>query len=279
MLRGYNDYRAMEVGMKKRDLTILVSRGFLAGLSLLLLNDFLLKPLFHNWLTGKLSDFAGLFIFPLFWTVLFPRHKRAVYVLTAVLFAFWKSAYSQPLFDFCHEWLSLPISRTVDLTDLIALSVLPASYAYGNGRRALLPYRYVPHFVGCVSLFAFTATSYSHRMKYSGKEYAFTETRAALVAKAVRIDERDDSFTFRAAHPDKPVENSAEEFYVDIRPGFCSSAVAEVRIADKSSGSVITLDEIRYHDSCRRAKGNEERALQVFERDFINALRVYMSPQ
>jgi hypothetical protein len=137
----------------------------------------------------------------------------------------------------------------------------------------------VPHFIGCVSLFAFTATSFRYRMKYSGKEYAFTETRAALVAKAVRIDERDDAFIFRPTHPDKPVENSTEEFYVDIRPGFCDSARAEVRIADKSSGSVITLDEISYHDSCRRAKGNEERALEVFERDFINALRVYMSPQ
>ncbi|HLM57657.1 MAG TPA: hypothetical protein VK422_16240 [Pyrinomonadaceae bacterium] len=34
--------------MSERNLQVLTSRGFLAGLALLLLNDFLLKPLFHN---------------------------------------------------------------------------------------------------------------------------------------------------------------------------------------------------------------------------------------
>ena len=45
---------------------MLTSPGFVVGLSLLLLNDLFLKARFHNPLTGKLSDFAGLFVFPLF---------------------------------------------------------------------------------------------------------------------------------------------------------------------------------------------------------------------
>lgn len=42
---------------------ILASPGFLISLSLLLCNDFVLKPTFSNQFTGKLSDFAGLFAF------------------------------------------------------------------------------------------------------------------------------------------------------------------------------------------------------------------------
>lgn len=56
--------------MQKRNFSILVSPGFLLCLCLLLLNDFILKSEFHNALTGKLSDFAGLFIFPLFFSAL-----------------------------------------------------------------------------------------------------------------------------------------------------------------------------------------------------------------
>jgi len=64
-------------------------------LSLLLSNDFVFKEQFHNGFTDKLSDFAGLFVFSLFWIAFFPRHKRFICISTAVLFVFWKSAYSQ----------------------------------------------------------------------------------------------------------------------------------------------------------------------------------------
>ncbi len=63
-----------------RQLQILLSPEFLIGLLLLLMNDFVFKELFHNWLTGKLSDFAGLFIFPLFWSALFPKRKALIFV-------------------------------------------------------------------------------------------------------------------------------------------------------------------------------------------------------
>ena len=49
--------------MTDRSFQILGSPGFLIGLSLLLTNDFVLKEQFHNGFTGKLSDFAGLFVF------------------------------------------------------------------------------------------------------------------------------------------------------------------------------------------------------------------------
>ena len=48
---------------------ILLSPGFIIATVLLVVNDFFLKPVYHNWLTGKLSDFAGLFMFSLFLTM------------------------------------------------------------------------------------------------------------------------------------------------------------------------------------------------------------------
>ena len=62
----------------KNNLKILTSYWFMTGLILLLLNDFIFKEMYGNWLTGKLSDFTGLFIFPLFWTALFPKNKNKI---------------------------------------------------------------------------------------------------------------------------------------------------------------------------------------------------------
>src|SRR6185369_1060873 len=74
---------------------ILTSPIFASALAVLLLNDFLLKPVFHNWITGKLSDFAGVFVFSLFFAALFPHWKRSVYLFTILGFGFWKSPYSE----------------------------------------------------------------------------------------------------------------------------------------------------------------------------------------
>ena len=56
-----------------RRLDALLRPAFLAALGLLVLNDGLLKPLFHNALTGKLSDFAGVFAFAYACTVVAGR--------------------------------------------------------------------------------------------------------------------------------------------------------------------------------------------------------------
>jgi hypothetical protein len=46
--------------------TLLRSPLLLLAVGVLLLNDFVLKVAFHNWLTGKLSDVAGLAAFTIF---------------------------------------------------------------------------------------------------------------------------------------------------------------------------------------------------------------------
>ena len=256
--------------MKKRELSILVSPAFITGLSLLLLNDFLFKALFHNWLTGKLSDFAGLFIFPLFFSALFPERKRVVYLLTATLFIFWKSTASQPLIDLLNNLFSLPLGRVVDPADLLALLVLPVSYLYSFNHSRLVTQKFAPFVVACVSLFAFTATQYVERVDYGNKKYTFAMRKADLVERLMRIDEHDDSFNFRGGHPNKPTENPTNEFYVDIKPEFCSKrTMATIEINDEGETSVIVLREISHGYGCEERPENKEKFLAAFERDFI----------
>lgn len=142
-----------------RDFKILTSFWFIFGLTILLLNDFILKELYGNWLTGKLSDFAGLFIFPLFWTAIVPRHKNKIFWLTGLLFMVWKSHLSQAFIDTWNDFDLLIITRMVDYTDLIALLILPAAYHVESKKENIITIRISPVFPLLISAFSFIATS------------------------------------------------------------------------------------------------------------------------
>jgi len=127
----------------------------LTCIGLLLVNDHILKRLYPSALTGKLSDFAGLFFFPFLLTALLglagsplsqlltpsPRPASAArstpwmpaisaYLLTAVLFSAIKV---HPQFNVAVNGLlrhasGLPIWIALDPTDLIALVALAPSF-------------------------------------------------------------------------------------------------------------------------------------------------------
>jgi hypothetical protein len=141
----------------------LLSLPFLLCLMLLMANDFLLKPAFHNIFTGKLSDFCGLFIFPLFWSALFPKRKLWIFIFTGLLFIYWKSNYSSAFIEFFSTHI-FSIQRVVDPTDLIALLVLPLAW-YGYKKdleiHILNPFlrQISPYFIAVITFFSFCATS------------------------------------------------------------------------------------------------------------------------
>jgi len=141
----------MSVNLKR-----LTTLPFLICLFLLLLNDFYLKAAFHNAFTGKLSDFCGLFIFPIFWSALFPNKKPAVYILTTLFFIYWKSSYSDPFIQLFSEYL-FTVQRTVDLSDLFALIVLPLSW-YSQSLPQKRTY-FNPELAALIVFFSFCATS------------------------------------------------------------------------------------------------------------------------
>lgn len=158
---------------------LLTSQWFFAGLFLLLVNDFILKQAFGNWFTGKLSDFAGLFIFPLFFSGLFPKRRKVVYFLTAILFVLWKSPLSQPFIDAWNEVGLFNIGRVVDAWDLLGLLSLPLAY-WVEGRQDLLRVVRVPVAVPLLlGSFAFVATSYSTEVPLQGT-YTFPMSQDSL---------------------------------------------------------------------------------------------------
>jgi len=162
-----------------RDYKILTTSLFLSGLLLLLLNDFVFKELYGNWLTGKLSDFAGLFIFPLFWTVLIPKHKTKIFWLTGLLFVYWKSPFSQIFLNAWNDLGLLTISRIVDYSDLIALSMLPIAYFIETNKENFRAIRINPVIPLIIAAFSFLATSYSTDIEIEAN-YSFNFSKDTL---------------------------------------------------------------------------------------------------
>lgn len=164
---------------------------FLTSIFLLLLNDLYLKFEYNNFLTGKLSDFAGLFAFPYFFSCFFPKKIKPIYILSGVLFILWKSDFSQPLFEFAHSY-GIGINRTVDYTDLISLLILPVSYIYWNwdSLQIIKPWKILKPIIIGISCVAFIATTLpKHYEKLSMKseyytnvnsEYQFVRTKLNL---------------------------------------------------------------------------------------------------
>lgn len=148
--------------MKER-LMPLTTLPFIIFLMLLLFNDFYLKAVYHNTITGKLSDVGGLFIFPIFWSVVLPKYKKIVFITTGLFFIYWKSIYSQDFIDFFSAYF-FRIDRTVDLTDLLALPILGLAWlTLQSGLRSIYSLywlqRYIPYLIAGVALFSFVATS------------------------------------------------------------------------------------------------------------------------
>jgi hypothetical protein len=119
--------------------------------------------LFHNALTGKLSDFAGLAAFTLFLCSLWRNRCLSIALGVSAAFTLWKSPYAQVLIDATNNWLPFHVGRTVDYTDLVALPVIWMCCAYAD-RLTLLPMRTLQvWFIAAFSLVAFTATSVPRR--------------------------------------------------------------------------------------------------------------------
>ena len=177
--------------MKKKDL--ILNPYFLSGLALLILNDLILKWHFTSPLTGKLSDFAGLFVLPIFLAYLFPKSKKSIAFIIGFLFILWKSPLSTPVIDFVNSLTFLSFRRIIDYSDLMALMVLPFSHFLLNKANfqnlaAIDFYRPLKIVTLTIAGFAFTATSMvRHELPkgtvYIGKSYTVKMSKDALLNK------------------------------------------------------------------------------------------------
>jgi hypothetical protein len=101
---------------------------FVFCLLILLLNDHYLKDEFGNWFTGKLSDMTGIIILPLLLAFVFSKLQQHATWISALLFAFWKSPFSEGLINLYNEYAFIQTSRIIDYTDLYVLLLLPIPY-------------------------------------------------------------------------------------------------------------------------------------------------------
>ena len=131
----------------KRRLASLAEIGGVApivAVVVLVLNDHLLKRLFHNAVTGKLSDLAICFLLPLLVStivgVVAPWHLEARLrvgaVVACVVFASLEmSDTAAAAFNTVLSWLGVRhMVMTRDPSDLLALLMIPVAVAYGDRR-------------------------------------------------------------------------------------------------------------------------------------------------
>ncbi len=173
--------------MKNFNESLLYKKWFLGAVFLLLLNDFFLKNQFHNVLTGKISDFVGLFAFPYFMS-LFTKRIKLVYFLTAIFFVYWKTGISQPFINLLNN-LNLNIYRVVDYTDFIAFLVLPISYKYRKEGISFKINKVINVFIVIISCFSFLATTQKriHRAPHVEKLGMKSEKKLAIFLKKEHI--------------------------------------------------------------------------------------------
>jgi hypothetical protein len=165
----------------KKQFKILTSVWFIVGLSTLLLNDFVLKGLYGNWFTGKLSDFAGLLVFGLFWCAVFPKHIKKTLLVIGLLFVVWKSTFSQSFIDVWNTFGPFSINRIVDFTDLMALVVLLLAYVLKTSKVELKTIRIHPAISMSVAIFTFCATSRAIESYEFDKTYEFPFSKQELI--------------------------------------------------------------------------------------------------
>lgn len=246
---------------------ILTSRLFLIGLFLLLANDFHFKPVFHNELTGKLSDFSGLFVFALFWIALFPQFAGRLFLIIGIAFVFWKSAYSQPVLNAWNAVGVFKVDRTVDLSDLAALSVLPLAYHYAN--RAMperVPRTWAVCSIALISVFAFTATSYRTSYDDYQRNYFFPGSKADFLQKIDDLHLTYDDFPLREE------DKISEKLELRIPATMCFGRItALIEVTEADDQTVVNLKKLTHE--CPEHDGDREKLLSEFEKEFIERIR------
>jgi len=111
-----------------RNKYLILNYIFLFCIVVLFLNDHVFKYAYANWLTGKLSDITGIIILPLLLSYFFPGLRYFSILISGMLFAFWKSGFSQSCLDLYNEFSPIQTSRIIDYSDLFVLIFLFIPY-------------------------------------------------------------------------------------------------------------------------------------------------------
>jgi hypothetical protein len=182
--------------MKRKDL--ILNSYFIIGLIVLILNDFYLKSKYGNFLTGKLSDVAGLLIFPMFVASVIPKSRKSISIITAIGFLIWKLPLFTPVVNLINQLPFITIHRVIDYSDYMALLILPLSHYLINFHecKPIIKMERIKSFSRIVllgiSLFAFCSTSVLWReipqgTIYIGDTYSIKLPKDSIIASIQRL--------------------------------------------------------------------------------------------
>ncbi len=151
---------------------------FWMSLAILLVNDHIIKSECPGWISGKLSDFSGIFLFVLFLRESFVKDIVVSSAFIIIAFTFWKSSLSQEAITQFNNLGVFHIARVIDYTDLFALIMIPiANYVFEWKDRFIIvlgPEKIVQSVAIIITTFAITATSMapSPRQQFIGNPLA-----------------------------------------------------------------------------------------------------------
>jgi hypothetical protein len=251
------------------------SPGFLFSLGLLLLNDFVLKQKCPGMLTGKLSDFAGLFAFGYFWCSLLPERKRQVLASIAIFFVWWKAAWSQPALDFWNTWGWPAVGRTVDPADNVALLILLLVPAAITRSRPVLNSRLGQLAILGLSLFSFLATSKQLTLDYDDQapNYVFDVSKQDFLAYLEKAG------FLESGHGETSKGPWPEQFGVLFTGNEGEYGTARILVAQVGEHTVIWLNELTlgYVLASKSLPSDGDyrpAANRIFESLFVDAVRM-----
>lgn len=233
----------MDTENNRLTVRVATSLPAIISLGILLLNDWYLKAAYGNSLTGKLSDFAGIFLLALLAFAFFPQRKLAVALGICAAFVWWKSPLAQPLIDVMHFLGQQHFDRVVDYTDLVALVMVPVAWHMVVYReRHARPPGALRRAVGLpmllVSASAMLATSYT--AQHEGYEIRPSDPAATFdpVAIATTLAEAAESEGLRRIEnlADAPVAVYFSK-WVELRYEIVDSTSVRISILESGGGA------------------------------------------
>ena len=261
----------------KRQYNLLLHPAFLVSLFLLLLNDISLKYEFHNSITGKLSDFCGLFAFVIFWLALIPGRKKSVIISIALFFTWWKSPLSTPFIQGWNETMPFSIARVIDYGDLFALVVLPIALKISqNHFDPKIRYRrlFIP-LVGTIALFSFCFTT---PPRYAAYYYPPNEIRFYGTFKTHSTEEE---ILQKLTARNVPYQKDSIGYYE--LPHYYENSNYVLRIGDPANDSVKWLPLGNTKDSVLHVRRKEDPFYIIpqynLDGNIINNVKITITPR
>jgi hypothetical protein len=285
--------------MRNKDFSGFGHPVFILSVAALILNDWCLKPAFHNALTGKLSDFAGLLAFPFFLSVLFPRCTNGIHAGTAVFFIWWKCELSEPFLEFLNDF-GFPAHRVVDPSDNVALVSIILSLFLLRQKRTVTSSPVILCSILVVASFAFMATTMprAHLRKFVSinKEYHFDISKKELVSRLNSLQLKEISIASKMSGGKINFNNETNTFHFDGSTDTLAlildhtkiadtdtikykTSFAEIMIAGNEQASVLKLVSVyQYVTIGREQKDFGESAIKAFEKHIVRKMKRFPEP-